>query len=141
MFWNRKKNGTPWAKLYKKDMKHCAGFDSKKKGSLPCHPSTVVYGHAASRGLDINRWTIGLDSGCVRIHIFSSEIWLAYSWYFQVYNQRMTALVLGGKFAQQLPGTIEDEYDGEAIDIDGNILSSRPKFGDSGRGKIYSVAC
>ena len=26
----------------------------------------VVYGHTASRGLDIHRWTVGLDTGCVR---------------------------------------------------------------------------
>ncbi|KAJ3734339.1 Metallo-dependent phosphatase-like protein [Lentinula guzmanii] len=74
----RKKDGTPWAERYKKDMKRCAGFNSKKKGTLPCHPSTVIYGHAASRGLDINRWTIGLDSGCVRTYIFSLESRLSY---------------------------------------------------------------
>ncbi|KAJ3714230.1 Metallo-dependent phosphatase-like protein [Lentinula raphanica] len=124
---SRKKDGTPWAELYKKDMKRCAGFESKdlkkkKKGSLPCHPATVVYGHAASRGLDINRWTFGLDSGCV-------------------YNRRMTALVLGAKVARDSSDTIEDEFDGEAVDIDGNIISSRPKFGDKGHGRIYSVSC
>lgn len=59
-------------------MSRCDGFEhglsfdddhttSKKQKALPCHPSTVVYGHAASRGLDIKRWTVGLDSGCVSI--------------------------------------------------------------------------
>ena len=28
-------------------------------------PASVVYGHAAARGLDINRWSFGLDTGCV----------------------------------------------------------------------------
>lgn len=41
-----------------------------KKKPLPCYPSTVIYGHAASRGLDIERWSKGLDSGCVRISLF-----------------------------------------------------------------------
>jgi len=34
--------------------------------SLPCYPSSVIHGHAASRGLDINRFSFGLDTGCVR---------------------------------------------------------------------------
>jgi hypothetical protein len=68
---NRKKDGTPWSELYQKDMTLCGGFEQNiratgdKKSALPCHPATVIYGHAASRGLDIKRWTIGLDSGCV----------------------------------------------------------------------------
>ncbi|OBZ72369.1 hypothetical protein A0H81_07984 [Grifola frondosa] len=45
---------------------------------LPCHPSTVVYGHAASRGLDIKRWSVGLDTGCL-------------------YGRQLTALVLQRK--------------------------------------------
>lgn len=49
-------------------MDRCVGYkanlDTMAKG-LPCMPSTVVYGHTASRGLDVNRWTFGLDTGCV----------------------------------------------------------------------------
>jgi len=52
-------------------MDRCVGFtehtsdvDATAKG-LPCMPTSVVYGHAAARGLDINRWTFGLDTGCV----------------------------------------------------------------------------
>lgn len=57
-----------WADLWNGAMSRCAGFEQAalgKKDSLPCHPSTVVYGHAASRGLDVHRWTVGLDTGCV----------------------------------------------------------------------------
>ncbi|KAI0041916.1 Metallo-dependent phosphatase [Auriscalpium vulgare] len=63
------KKGKAWAKTWNDVMPRCAGYDKpKKKGkSLPCYPSTVVYGHAAARGLDVHRWTIGLDSGCVRL--------------------------------------------------------------------------
>lgn len=45
------------------------------KGVLPCMPMTVVYGHAATRGRDIKRWTMGLDSGCVSAaaQAFSSQ--------------------------------------------------------------------
>ncbi|KIK63038.1 hypothetical protein GYMLUDRAFT_41342 [Collybiopsis luxurians FD-317 M1] len=119
----RKQEGTPWAELYNKNMKRCAGFDAKEKSSLPCYSSTVIYGHAASRGLDINRWSIGLDSGCV-------------------YKRHMSALVLGGKLAQQsLTSDLEDRFDEEAIDIDGRIVSSKIQFGDSGRGKLYRVTC
>jgi hypothetical protein len=51
-------------------MDRCVGYgtdlveDATSKG-LPCMPANVVYGHAAARGLDINRWTFGLDTGCV----------------------------------------------------------------------------
>lgn len=39
--------------------------DSETAYSLKCRPSTVVYGHSASRGLDIKRWAKGLDTGCL----------------------------------------------------------------------------
>jgi hypothetical protein len=77
------KKGTPWSDLWNEAMGKCNGFGEddygqmrkkKGKGSLPCRPSTVVYGHAASRGLDIKRWSVGTDSGCVstfkRHHMF-----------------------------------------------------------------------
>lgn len=59
-------------------MSRCGGYKRElqtSKAALPCYPSTVVYGHAASRGLDIKRWSIGLDSGCVsKIHSFGAPI-------------------------------------------------------------------
>ena len=66
---------TPWSDLWNHDMNRCIGYDydadgkevSASKRALPCYPSTVVYGHAAGRGLDLKRWSIGLDSGCVSI--------------------------------------------------------------------------
>jgi hypothetical protein len=79
---DRKKDGTPWSKLYQKDMALCEGFEQNipttgdKKEGLPCHPATVIYGHAASRGLDIKRWTIGLDSGCVSTDRCQDELQL-----------------------------------------------------------------
>lgn len=41
---------------------------------LPCYASTVIYGHAATRGLDIKKWSKGLDSGCVRLSIRSPAV-------------------------------------------------------------------
>ncbi|KAI0635842.1 hypothetical protein C8Q77DRAFT_1216384 [Trametes polyzona] len=68
---------------------HVAGARSKDEdragddgASLPCYPSTVVYGHAASRDLDVRRWTVGLDTGCL-------------------YGRRLTALVLSRKHATE----------------------------------------
>jgi hypothetical protein len=52
---------------------HCVGFEQRGPGEespLPCYPSTVVYGHTASRGLDVHRWTVGLDTGCVCCTVF-----------------------------------------------------------------------
>lgn len=85
--------GTAWSKLWRGVIKRCDGFGSIESNltqvyhdeetglaikeerdivddtlaatasSLACHPFTVIYGHAASRGLDIKKWTKGLDSG------------------------------------------------------------------------------
>lgn len=63
------KTGTPWSDLWNQAMGRCAGYGKAlSEGAhrkLSCWPSTVVYGHAASRGLDVKRWSFGTDSGCV----------------------------------------------------------------------------
>ena len=81
------KGRTPWSDLWNQEMNRCVGYnqevthdavdgDSKeisgRKKALPCYPSTVIYGHAAARGLDLKRWSIGLDSGCVSTFFFST---------------------------------------------------------------------
>lgn len=66
-------DGTPWSDLWNDAMEKCEGDDavveSDSKGgksdSMPCWPASIIYGHAASRGLDIKRWSFGTDSGCV----------------------------------------------------------------------------
>jgi len=78
------KRGTPWSQTWNNMMNRCSGYRRSTVilgegdvsiAPLPCLPSTVIYGHAAARGLDIKRWSFGLDSGCV-------------------YGRRLTALVL-----------------------------------------------
>lgn len=86
------KKGTYWTKIWQEQMESCAGFDgrglelagehqdtivdsndfifraqleTRKHLKLPCYPASTIYGHTASKGLDIKRWTFGLDSGCV----------------------------------------------------------------------------
>lgn len=78
------KEGTPWSDIWNAAMGRCDGFGRKaweetndvkgKKKSLPCRPATVVYGHAASRGLDVKRWSIGTDSGCVSSYKLASGV-------------------------------------------------------------------
>jgi len=80
-------DGRPWAELWNDAQRLCKGFDQKyassadfeygdglsdedlaealKKKRLSCYPTSVIYGHAAGRGLDIQRWTKGIDTGCV----------------------------------------------------------------------------
>jgi hypothetical protein len=62
-------------------MSRCAGYDTsyaemskKEDGPLPCLPSTILYGHTASRGLDVRRWSVGLDTGCVSIIRFHQSL-------------------------------------------------------------------
>lgn len=90
------KRGTPWSKVWNEQMELCKGFifddgsanttdtrahpragfkEQPKEIELPCEPATVVYGHAATRALDVKRWSMGLDTGCV-------------------YGRRLTSLVL-----------------------------------------------
>ncbi|OCH86061.1 Metallo-dependent phosphatase [Obba rivulosa] len=112
--------GTPWSDVWNRQMDRCAGFDAgavddsepaPRRGrfgspetyahgkdeadvsSLPCLPSTVVYGHAASRGLDDKRWTVGLDTGCL-------------------YGRKLTALVLR-RGSSSGNGAAEDDEDDE----------------------------
>ncbi|KAI0326644.1 hypothetical protein GY45DRAFT_1258673 [Cubamyces sp. BRFM 1775] len=74
------------------------GGDKDQDDALPCYPSTVVYGHAASRDLDVRRWTVGLDTGCL-------------------YGRRLTSLVLtrkaGGKPTRTTPPDDEEGEDDE----------------------------
>ncbi|KAL7417133.1 Metallo-dependent phosphatase-like protein [Mrakia frigida] len=48
----------------------------KEKHEISCEPISIIYGHAAGRGLDLKKHSFGLDSGCV-------------------YGRRLSALVLG----------------------------------------------
>ncbi|KAH7106360.1 Metallo-dependent phosphatase [Auriculariales sp. MPI-PUGE-AT-0066] len=96
--------GEPWPVMWKAVMGMCNGFTSvtdiddrqdgqlvlnqKPKIHLPCHPATVVYGHSAARGLDINRWSKGIDTGCV-------------------YGRKLTALVLSNKRHHLLDESVE----------------------------------
>ncbi|KAI0775292.1 hypothetical protein BD413DRAFT_603240 [Trametes elegans] len=79
--------------------------DNDGESPLPCYPSTVVYGHAASRDLDVKRWTVGLDTGCL-------------------YGRRLTSLVLTRKHSHShaaLPtrtSPAEDGFADEAADED-----------------------
>ncbi|KAI1797212.1 hypothetical protein LXA43DRAFT_983265 [Ganoderma leucocontextum] len=116
--------GSPWAKVWNGQMKRCAGFigadvasanassadpfafgdkeDPEREKELPCYPSTVVYGHAAGRDLDVRRWTLGLDTGCL-------------------YGRRLTALVLTSSQGKHAWGTMrvspaDDDDDGSDDD-------------------------
>ncbi|KAH7925498.1 Metallo-dependent phosphatase [Leucogyrophana mollusca] len=131
--------GTPWSDLWNGMMGRCAGFDAlgtrdiltpnvasfhvdykidkASSKALPCYPSTVVYGHAASRGLDIKRWSVGIDSGCI-------------------YGRRLTALVLDrGSFHSSSPVSdfVEDESS--------PVHSRHIPYGDNGQARIVSIKC
>lgn len=68
--------GTPWSDLWNDVMSSCSGLpvaepsilskhSSTARTTLHCFPSMVIYGHAALRDLDVKRWSIGIDTGCV----------------------------------------------------------------------------
>ncbi|KAJ7773313.1 Metallo-dependent phosphatase-like protein [Mycena metata] len=114
----RAKDGEPWAERWNAEMEMCGGFGGERihraqrsGDALPCYPATVVYGHAASRGLDVKRWSVGLDSGCVK-------------------NGRLSALVLDSKSSSassSAPVEARKKYD--------------IPFGEGGRGRVVDVSC
>ncbi|KAG9102477.1 hypothetical protein FRC06_001984 [Ceratobasidium sp. 370] len=147
---SREKDGTPWTDLWNKVFGLCDGFDVKPeldrgeatfeaspgqswakwvedelKGirSLPCKDVTVVYGHAASRGLDIKKWSKGLDTGCV-------------------YNIKLTALVLGKRwkpgFAVNATGTEDLDY---LMEVDDELEGQLVTYGRKGHAKVVQVRC
>ncbi|KAG2149075.1 Metallo-dependent phosphatase-like protein [Suillus bovinus] len=153
------KKGTPFSDLWNEIMNKCSGFhDSNTKlGSnthlsgyqesqladhdLPCYPSTVVYGHAAGRGLDVKRWSIGLDTGCF-------------------YGRRLSALVLdtrsfhsgaSGDHTIDFPSQATNQFHVEpslsgagnnhTYDPLSSTTDSRIKFDLEGEARIISVKC
>lgn len=61
--------------------------------------SLFLQGHAAGRGLDINPFSFGLDSGCV-------------------YSHRLTALVLGKlKGLKKQPKVVVGDLEGRLVDV------------------------
>lgn len=57
--------GIPWYKLWERYQDHKLKTMKKKK-KKGVQPSTVIYGHDSRRGLQLRRWTKGLDTGCVK---------------------------------------------------------------------------
>ncbi|CAG8948813.1 hypothetical protein HYFRA_00001936 [Hymenoscyphus fraxineus] len=51
-----RRNGTPWAKLWNKHQKALPKKDR----------STVIYGHDAKRGLRVKKYSMGIDTGCLK---------------------------------------------------------------------------
>jgi len=110
--------GQPWSEIWNRVMDLCDGYDDywedeeamhvDRDGEvekLPCYPSMVIYGHAATRGLDIKKWSKGLDSGCT-------------------YGRQLTALVLNA------PNASVPALDGQEInfgadngDIEAKLIS------------------
>ncbi|KAJ7494770.1 calcineurin-like phosphoesterase [Mycena galericulata] len=116
----RSKDGEPWSDVWNRDVSFCDGFDQHRhltrhsKTSLPCYPATVVYGHAASRGLDIKRWSVGLDSGCLK-------------------EKRLSSLVLDYK-------SVRSPFQDEEVEIEAKTRKLAIPFGE-GTGQIVSVSC
>jgi hypothetical protein len=130
--------GEPWSKLWKRDNSHCVGYDFEMvpgdeppKHALPCYPSSVIYGHAASRGLDIKRWSFGMDSGCV-------------------YGRHLSAMIFAPSATFE-GARVQDAYEYydehdifEIEDEDGtqiNKARSVVPFGDHGKARIVRVRC
>ncbi|KAJ7285014.1 calcineurin-like phosphoesterase [Mycena rebaudengoi] len=117
----RKKDGEPWSDVWNRDLSLCAGFDQhmhrarRSKNTLPCYPSTVIYGHSASRGLDVKRWSIGLDSGCV-------------------YEKRFSSLVL-----KPSSKSFADDDDDERVEAE--MRRKTIPFGDNRKAHVISVSC
>ncbi|KLO14357.1 Metallo-dependent phosphatase [Schizopora paradoxa] len=112
--------GQPWSEIWNSIMELCDGYDDfwedqriiqadhdDRVDKLPCYASTVIYGHAATRGLDIKKWSKGLDSGCT-------------------YGRHLTSLVLSAPNAS-VPAVDGDaiEFGAEDSNIEAKIVQNR----------------
>jgi len=121
----------PWSDLWNSVIKRCRGFNIetqglqgkpsdysqesllRKRSALPCYPITVVYSHASSRGLDLKKWSKGLDTGCVN-------------------GNGLTAMVLGHGRHKNIPAGLPEDDDERDIEI---------PFGENHRARLVSVSC
>ncbi|CAJ0829361.1 5654_t:CDS:2 [Entrophospora sp. SA101] len=55
--------GVPWSGIWNKVQKESI------------NPKYIIYGHVASRGLDIKKYSFGLDSGCVKGRMLTALKW------------------------------------------------------------------
>ncbi|KAG6373353.1 hypothetical protein JVT61DRAFT_6500 [Boletus reticuloceps] len=134
------KNGIPWSDLWNDVMDSCSDSpatelsmnlsSSTTRTSLKCFPSMVMYGHAAARGLDVNRWSIGLDTGCVSDPMVSFNLLTKAPR--QAYGRRLTAVVLDAK--SLLPQT-------HSGTLGTSLQDSLVPYGDGGTAQIINVKC
>lgn len=83
--------GIPWYKLWERYQDHQVKMNKKKKKKNKGNqPSTVIYGHDSRRGLQLRRWTKGLDTGCVK-------------------GGRLTALIMMGEDGKKTNAKTETE--------------------------------
>lgn len=124
------KEGTPWSDPWNDVMSSCSGLPTVTS-KRNCFPSMVIYGHAAARDLDVKRWSVGVDTGCVSnpILLFAKSLDAGLP---QAYGRRLTAVVLDMK--SLLPQT-----DSEAFDV--SLQDSYIPYGDEGTAQIISVKC
>ncbi|KAG2035250.1 hypothetical protein BDR03DRAFT_963050 [Suillus americanus] len=100
-------------------MLKCSGKSDEayQPTSLPCYPFTVVYGHAAGRGLlDIKRWSTGLGTDCRS-------------------RRRLPAVVLDGSSFSSATYQLRDNKHARAP------KSQEIDFGNNGQAHIVSVSC
>jgi hypothetical protein len=65
--------------------------DEVSEEALRCSPVTVIYGHAAGRGLDIKPFSKGIDTGCV----VSGDLRVVETRTDDQYGKKLTTLILG----------------------------------------------
>ncbi|KDQ15901.1 hypothetical protein BOTBODRAFT_43820 [Botryobasidium botryosum FD-172 SS1] len=142
---SRSNDENPWSDLWGEVMNRCDGFDvdddlvgpgqtmriegraelKGKPGPLPCHPITVVYGHAATRGLDLKRWSKGLDSGCA-------------------YERELTAMIVQGAVPKHKAQSSEAEAEESLDDEEDDMKKKKPSetvFGAHTKARIVSAPC
>ena len=144
----KSKEGVPWTNIWNQHMNSCLGFkwtltqvpnangdidvntaeENMDKLHLSCYPFTTIYGHTASRGLVVKRWSFGLDSGCG-------------------FRRKLSALVIG-KPTAKANWNQGDEREGNNDTITNEDLGTLKKinydslpFGDRGVGSIIQVKC
>ncbi|KAG8852231.1 hypothetical protein FRB96_008877 [Tulasnella sp. 330] len=109
--------------------------DLLKSKPLPCHPITVVYSHASSRGLDLKKWSKGLDTGCVNGNGLTAMILGAGRHRFPKKPKQHKLVGAGSR------DNVDDGGEDGGEDDDDDERDIEIPFGEKLHGRLVTVSC
>ncbi|KAI8443996.1 phosphoric monoester hydrolase [Phakopsora pachyrhizi] len=119
----RTDKGKPWYKIWNRTMNSIKQQQLAESGEAMSGILTVIYGHWAAKGLKLNDYTIGLDSGCV-------------------YGRQLSALVINSSSSSSSSDLSQDDDEDGRVDGSKGKKSRAKKLTVNGfDARIVQVSC